>query len=128
VEAEDRSEHRHGHVHVAPPRSRLVIAGNLLRVEKLPEHGTSHHTIDELFRSAAEAYGERVVASLLSGMLSDGTVGLRTPWPSASVAVCTSAPSDVSSGAWFTPPPGPGADRAARPPAREAPPRPSCAG
>ncbi len=76
-EALDGSELRRAHVHVAPPRSRLVIAGNVLHVEALPTQTGSHHTIDDLLRSAAESCGERVVAILLSGMLSDGSTGLR---------------------------------------------------
>ncbi len=77
VEATNRTAVRLGCIYVAPPRTRVAVEGDLLFVEELPEEGTSHRTIDGLLRSAARSYGDRVVAILLSGMLDDGTSGLR---------------------------------------------------
>jgi chemotaxis response regulator CheB len=77
IEATSQSEFRLGCAYVAPPRARLAVEGDLLLVEDLPEKTASHRTIDELFRSAARSHGDRVVAILLSGMLDDGSSGLR---------------------------------------------------
>jgi chemotaxis response regulator CheB len=62
------------HIYTAPPGSHLIVEPDVLRVEmKAKQLGS----VDVLFKSAANTYGERVVGLLLSGMLHDGTEGCR---------------------------------------------------
>jgi chemotaxis response regulator CheB len=68
---------RPGHVYVAPPRCHLLIEDGHVRVDEATDPNPSRVGIDNLFRSAALSYGERVVAIVLSGMLDDGALGLR---------------------------------------------------
>jgi len=96
--AENGAAIRPGHVYVAPPGFHLTLEKNQMRVTRgAREHGV-RPAIDPLFRSAALAFGPSTIGVVLSGLLDDGTIGLReikraggvavvqdpaeTPWPS----------------------------------------------
>lgn len=65
-----------GEIYVAPPDMHLIVERGVIRLERSPKESAARPSVDALFRSAALAYGRRVVGIVLTGMLSDGTVGL----------------------------------------------------
>ena len=65
-----------GHIYVAPPDFHLLLEPGRMRLLRGPRENHTRPAIDPLFRTAARAYGSRVIAVLLSGMLNDGTAGL----------------------------------------------------
>ena len=65
-----------GRVYIAPPGFHMIVEKRYLRVLQGPRENLHRPAIDPLFRSAAAAYGRRVIGVILTGMLDDGTAGL----------------------------------------------------
>lgn len=74
--AVDGEEIQTGKVYVAPPDRHLLIEGRRIRVTTGPKENRFRPAVDPLFRSAAYAFGRRVIGVILTGALEDGTAGL----------------------------------------------------
>jgi two-component system, chemotaxis family, protein-glutamate methylesterase/glutaminase len=65
-----------GRIYVAPPDHHLLLTGAGLRIVRGPKENGNRPAIDPMFRSAALAFGPRVIGVVLTGNLDDGTSGL----------------------------------------------------
>ncbi|MBA3823050.1 MAG: chemotaxis protein CheB [Ktedonobacterales bacterium] len=75
-QAEDREAIQGGWIYTAPPDRHLLLTPDLIRLAAGPRENRSRPAVDPLFRTAALAFGPRVVGIVLSGALNDGTAGL----------------------------------------------------
>jgi two-component system, chemotaxis family, protein-glutamate methylesterase/glutaminase len=76
IEVENQTRLEHGFIFVPPPGRSATFSGGMITVEhEIPQRPVS--TINRLFASAAQSYGERVIGIILTGLLRDGTEGLR---------------------------------------------------
>jgi two-component system chemotaxis response regulator CheB len=85
--AHDGADVRTGRILVAPPDCHLILEQGLVRLRRTPRVNRFRPSIDVLFRSAATAYGARVAAVILSGMLDDGALGLLTVKQNGGIAI-----------------------------------------
>lgn len=83
----DKEKIQKGRIYIAPPDNHLLVNKGYMRVVRGPQENRFRPAIDALFRSAARAYGPRVVGVVLTGYLDDGTVGLMAVKKRGGVAV-----------------------------------------
>ena len=77
AQPEDGEIIRAGRIYVARPDHHLLVRGGRISLTHGPAENNHRPAIDALFRSAARAYGARVVGIVLTGTLDDGTAGLQ---------------------------------------------------
>jgi two-component system, chemotaxis family, protein-glutamate methylesterase/glutaminase len=65
-----------GRLYVAAPDHHLLLEPARIRVTRGPKENRFRPSVDALFRSAAFAFGSRVIGVVLSGYLDDGAAGL----------------------------------------------------
>src|SRR5262245_13630253 len=75
------------HVYVARPNLHLLIEPGRIRLTRGPKENRHRPSIDPLFRTAARAYGPRVLGIVLTGLLDDGAVGLHVIKHEGGIAV-----------------------------------------
>src|SRR5882724_6453137 len=78
VHAQDGEVVRNGKIYVAPPDRHLLLETDKIAVRRGPKENRFRPSVDALFRSAADVYGSRAIGVILSGLLDDGTSGLRS--------------------------------------------------
>jgi len=77
TQPEDGETIQFGHIYLTCPDHHLLVEPGKIQVTREPKENRYRPAIDLLFRSAARAYGPRVIGVVLTGMLDDGTAGLR---------------------------------------------------
>ncbi len=78
---------RQGKIYVAPPDHHLLIERGRMLLSHGEKENRHRPAVDPLFRSAANAYGPRVVGVILTGSMDDGTRGLDAIKKSGGVAI-----------------------------------------
>ena len=77
VTAADGDLPQPGTIYIAPPDQHMLLDGPVIRLSRGPKEHHARPAIDPLFRSAALDYGPRAIGVVLTGMLDDGSAGLR---------------------------------------------------
>ena len=77
VEARSDQSVRPNHVYVIPPGQVLLLDHGALRLQPLPAGRARHVVVDVLFRTLADSHGAHAAAVVLSGMDSDGAIGIK---------------------------------------------------
>jgi two-component system, chemotaxis family, protein-glutamate methylesterase/glutaminase len=85
-----------GRIYVAVPDRHMVIRPGEVDAVNGPRENRVRPAIDVLFRSAALAYGSRVIGAILTGFLDDGAAGLAAIKRAGGLAVVQD-PSDARS-------------------------------
>ncbi len=66
-----------GRIYIAPPDHHMLLEQGRISLSRDPKEHHSRPAIDPLFRSVAIEYGPRAIGVVLTGMLDDGSSGLR---------------------------------------------------
>jgi two-component system chemotaxis response regulator CheB len=85
--AEDGELIRQGTAYVAPSSTHLFTDGAHIKLGNGPPEQGARPSIDVLFRGLASTFGPRVIGVILTGMLRDGSVGLRAVHEAGGVSI-----------------------------------------
>lgn len=77
LEPEDKDPIEPGHVYLAPPDYHLLIDGGRWSLSTEGRVSYARPSIDVLFESAADAFGARMIAVVLTGSNADGALGIQ---------------------------------------------------
>lgn len=83
----DEEPIQRGKIYVAPPNHHLLVREGFVNITTGPRENGHRPAVDSLFRSASQAYGNRVIGIVLSGYLDDGSGGLLTVKRRGGVAI-----------------------------------------
>jgi two-component system chemotaxis response regulator CheB len=86
-EAEDKQPIERGRIYIAPPDYHLLIQPGWMSLSIDERVHYARPSIDVLFESAADAYGERLIGVILTGANEDGAAGLARVKEQGGVAV-----------------------------------------
>ena len=75
-EVKDNTPVTPNHVYVIPPGTNMVVAKGVLQLSPRMEARGQHHPIDHFFHSLAEDQGHTAIGVILSGIATDGTLGV----------------------------------------------------
>jgi two-component system chemotaxis response regulator CheB len=76
-----------GHIYIAPPSHHMLPTRDGIQLVRGPRENGHCPAADPMFRSAALAFGQRVIGVVLSGSLDDGTAGLAAVKRASGLAV-----------------------------------------
>lgn len=87
VEAGDKMPIEHGHAYIAPPDYHLLVENRTFALSTGERVQFARPSIDVLFESAADAYGDCVIGIVLTGANADGAHGLAAIKDAGGVAI-----------------------------------------
>ena len=95
---EDGEPLEYSRIYVAPPDHHLVVEPGRARIVHTASENGVRPAVDPLFRSAARAYGSRVIGVLLTGSLDDGTAGIAAVKAAGGITIVQDPDDAVSPG------------------------------
>ena len=87
IHPEDGANIVPGMIYIAPADNHLQLEHGIIRIVHGPKENRHRPAIDPMFRSAALAYGPRVLGVILTGAMDDGTAGLLAVKRSGGIAL-----------------------------------------
>jgi two-component system, chemotaxis family, protein-glutamate methylesterase/glutaminase len=87
VQPSDKEPLERGTVYVAPPDYHLLVDGDAFALSTDERVQYARPSIDVLFESAADAFGERTIGIVLTGANADGAAGLKRIKDAGGVAI-----------------------------------------
>ena len=93
IQAKDGMRVEPNNIYVVPPNNELAFLNGTLQLFELRQAHGPRMPIDYFFRTMAEDLGERAICVILSGMGTDGTLGLRAIKGELGMAMVQSAAS-----------------------------------
>ena len=94
LHATDEEPLEDSRIYIAPPDRHLLVHNGAVRLSRGPRENGHRPAIDPLFRTAAHQHGAAAIGLVLSGVLDDGSAGLRVLRGRGGVAIVQD-PSDA---------------------------------